>query len=152
MNTYLELSIYYYIIYKYYIKEEKSVKINNKEWKINKPYDYNSYNVVYAVICKKEKCKKAYIGETKIMLKFRLADLCGYDRKQTLDKATGEHLGLPGHRLSDLSITVIEQSKRNNNLYKKRKRRIPNKSFNTFYKGLNKKEGIVGWVGSILCV
>ena len=36
-----------------YIKEGKSVKINNKEWKINKPYDCNSYNVVYAVICKR---------------------------------------------------------------------------------------------------
>ena len=60
-----------------YIKEEKSVKINNKEWKINKPYDCNSYNVVYAVICKKEKCKKAYLGETKRMLKFCLADHCG---------------------------------------------------------------------------
>ena len=43
-----------------YIKEGKGDKINNKEWKINKSYDCNSYNVVYAVICKKEKCKKAY--------------------------------------------------------------------------------------------
>ena len=44
-----------------YIKEGKGVKINNKEWKINKPYDCNSYNVVYAVLCKKEKCKKKHI-------------------------------------------------------------------------------------------
>ena len=29
-----------------YIKEGKSVKINNKEWKINKPNDCNSHNVV----------------------------------------------------------------------------------------------------------
>ena len=57
-----------------YNKAGKSVKINNKEWKINKPYDCNSSNVVYAVICKKEKCKNAYLGETKIMLKFCLAD------------------------------------------------------------------------------
>ena len=48
-----------------YIKEGKSVKINNKEGKINKPYDCSSFNVVYAVICKKEKCKKAYLGKTK---------------------------------------------------------------------------------------
>ena len=41
-----------------YSKEVKSVQINNKEWKINKPYDCNSYNVVYAVICKKDKCQK----------------------------------------------------------------------------------------------
>ena len=51
------------------------------------------------------------------MLKFRLADHRGYVRNQTLDKATCEHFSLPGHSLSDLSITVIEKSKLNNNLY-----------------------------------
>ena len=39
-----------------YIKKKKVSKINNKEWKFYKPYDFNSYNVVYAVICWKEKC------------------------------------------------------------------------------------------------
>ena len=43
-----------------YIKEGKGCKMNNKEWEINKSFDCNSYNVVNAVICKKEKCKKAY--------------------------------------------------------------------------------------------
>ena len=49
----------------HYIKEGKSIKINNKEWKMNKPYNWNSYNVVYAVIWKKENCEKTYLGETK---------------------------------------------------------------------------------------
>ena len=57
-----------------YIKEGKVVKIINKEWKISKPYDCNSFNVVYAVICKKHNCKKAYFGETKNMLTFCFAD------------------------------------------------------------------------------
>ena len=60
------------------------------------------HNVAYAVICKKEKCKKAYLRETKRMVKFCLADHCGYVSNQTLDKATGEQLSLPGHSLSDL--------------------------------------------------
>ena len=85
--------------------------INNKEKKINKPYECNSNNLVYAVICKKEKCRKAHLGDKKRMLKFCLADHCGSVRILTLDKATGEHLSLPGRSLSDLSITVIEQSK-----------------------------------------
>ena len=38
-----------------FIKEGKGVNINKKKWKINKPYDRYSYNVVYAVICKKKK-------------------------------------------------------------------------------------------------
>ena len=36
------------------------------------------------------------------------------------DEATGEHFTLPGHSLSDLSITVVEQNKRNNNLLEKK--------------------------------
>ena len=48
-----------------YIKKGKNVQINNKEWNFNKSCDCNSYNEVYAVIYKKEKCKKAYLGETK---------------------------------------------------------------------------------------
>ena len=75
----------------------------------------NSYNVVYAVICKKEKCKKAYLGETKRMLKFRLADHCGYVRNQTLDKATGEHFSLPGHNLSAKEIIICILMKEKNN-------------------------------------
>ena len=84
-----------------------------------KPYNCNSFNVVYEGICRKEKYRKAFLGETKIMLKFHLADHCGYVRNQTLDKATGEHFSLPGHSLPDLSITVIEEGKRNHNLYRK---------------------------------
>ena len=80
------------------------------------------------------------VRETKIMLKFRLADHCGYVRNQTLDKATGEHFSLPGHILSDLTITVIEQSKRNNNLYRKEREEYHINRFNTFYKSLNKKK------------
>ena len=53
-----------------HIKKGKSVKINNKELKKNKPYDCNWYNVVDAVICKKEKCKKAHLVETKRMQNF----------------------------------------------------------------------------------
>ena len=53
-------------------------------------YDCNSYNVVHAVICKKEKkYRNAHLGETKIMLKFCLADHFGYVRNLIIDKTTG---------------------------------------------------------------
>ena len=99
-----------------FIKEGKSIKINNKDWKFSKQYHCNSFNVVYAIINKKDKCKMAYVGETKRMLRFRLADHCGYARTENLDKATGSNFNLPGHSLADINITVIEQSKRNNSL------------------------------------
>ena len=89
---------------------------------------------------KKEKCKKACLGETKRMLKFGLSNHCGYARNQTLDKAISEHFSLPGYSLSDLSITVIEQSKRNNSLYRKKREEYYINCYNTLYKGLNKKK------------
>ena len=89
---------------------------------------------------RKEKGKKAHLGEKKGMLKFCLAGHCDYVRNQTLDKATGEHFSLPGHSLSDFTITVIEQSKRNNNLYRKEREEYHINRFYTFYKGLNKKK------------
>jgi hypothetical protein len=61
-----------------FIKEGKTLKINGSDWNINKQLNYNSYNVVYAIICLKENCREVYIGETKRMLKYRLADHRGY--------------------------------------------------------------------------
>ena len=100
---------------------------------------------------RKKNVKKAYLGETKRMVKLCLADHCGYVRNQTLDKATGEHFSLPRHSLSDLSITVIEQSKRNNNLYRKEREEYYINCFNTFYKGLNKKKNYRGGL-ALYCV
>ena len=40
--------------------------------------------------------------------------------------------------LSSISITVIEQSKRNNNSYRKEIEEYHINRYNTFYKGLNK--------------
>ena len=53
------------------------------------------------------------------MLRFSLADPCGYVRSEHLGKATGSHFNLPGHSLADITITVIEQSIRNNSRYRK---------------------------------
>ena len=55
------------------------------------------------------------------------------------------------HSLSDLTITVIEQSKRKNNLYRKEREEYHKNCFNTFYKGLNKKKK--QWCGlALYCV
>ena len=70
-------------------------------------------------MCKKERCKEAYIGETKRLLRSRIADHCGYVRNQKVDTATGTHFNLPGHSLADMTVTVLEQSKRNNEQYRK---------------------------------
>ena len=122
-----------------YIKETKNVKINNKNWFINKKIDCNTFNAIYTIICQKENGQMAYIGETKRMLKSRLADHCGYVRNLREDTAIGSHFNSPGHSLADLRIISLEQSKKKNPLYRKQRETYHINRFNTFYKGINRQ-------------
>ena len=101
--------------------------------------DCNSYNVVYAILCKKDNCKQIYLGETKRMLKFCLADHRGYVVNQDTTTATGLHFNLPGHSLADLSVTPIEQVRKNDTVYRKEREEFHIRRFNTLHKGLNRK-------------
>ena len=66
---------------------------------------------IYLLICKTDNCKKKniYIGETKNMLKFCVDQHRGYVNNEKLDTASGAHFNLPGHSLSDLSVTILEK-------------------------------------------
>ena len=99
-----------------FIKEGKEITINGQTWKINSKLDCKSYNIVNAILCKKENCRSVYIGETKRMLKFRLADHRGYVSNKETTQATGSHFNLPGHTLAHLQVTCIERVKKNNTL------------------------------------
>ena len=122
-----------------YAREGKSLLINGSTWSLNRKFDCNTYNIVYAIFCKKENCKQVYIGETKRLLKSRLADHCGYIVNKDTTQSTGHHFNLPGHSLSDLSISVIEQVKKNNLVYRKEREEYHIRRFNTLHKGLNRK-------------
>ena len=122
-----------------YIKEGKTININGKVWNINQKLNCKSFNVVYALKCKKENCGKTYIGETKRYLKSRLDDHRGYIVNSLTSKATGEHFTQPGHSLADLQVTVLEQVKKNNTLYRKEREEYFIRKFNTFHNGINKK-------------
>ena len=122
-----------------YIREGKNITINGAQWRLQKKMDCNSYNVVYAIICKKENCRQVYLGETKRMLKFRLADHRGYVVNQDTTTATGRHFNLPGHSLADLSISIIEQVRKNDTLYRKEREEFHIRRFDTLHRGLNRK-------------
>ena len=122
-----------------FIREEKNIKINKKQWKLNSKFDCNTYNVVYAIKCKKDNCNQSYIGETKRMLKFRLADHYGYVRSQRLDTPTGAHFNSPGHTLGDLSISVIERSRKNNHPYRRQREEYHINRFDTYFNGMNRQ-------------
>ena len=86
--------------------------------------------------CRKDNCSMRYIGETKRIVKFCLADHRGYVNNGD-DTATGEHFNL--HTLSDLSITILEQVKKKDDLYRKEREKYFIRKFNTFYRGLNRQ-------------
>ena len=72
----------------------------------------NTFNIIYAIQCKKDRCKEVYIGETKRILRFRLDDHLGYVNTGA-DTATGSHFTGPGHSLSDMSVTALEGVRKN---------------------------------------
>ena len=103
----------------------------------------------FALICKKEKCKKTLLGETKQKVEplfIRPLQLC---HESNTKQSPGENFSRPGQSWSDLSIAVNKQSKRNDNLYRKEIEENHNECIYTFYKASMKKK--MGWVGFELC-
>ena len=71
------------------------------------------------------------------MLKFCVDQHRGYVNNEKLDTASGAHFNLPGHSLSDLSVTILEKVKKNDISYRKERERYHINNFNTYYKGIN---------------
>ena len=74
-----------------------------------------------------------YVGETKIILKYRFAEHRGYVNNSDESQATGEHFNSPGHSLSDMTITILEKVKLNDALYRKEREKYFIRKSNTFY-------------------
>ena len=79
--------------------------------------------------CLKTNCNMRYIGETRRILKFRLAEHRGYVTSEDVSKATGEHFNSPGR-------CVSEKVRSTDDLYRKEREKYFIRKFNTFYKGL----------------
>ncbi|XP_074974844.1 endothelin-3 isoform X1 [Caretta caretta] len=67
-----------------------------------------STNVIYAIMC--QQCPSAmYIGQTGQSLRKRInghkPDIKNYD----IQKPVGEHFNLPGHSITDLKVTILQQ-------------------------------------------
>ena len=73
-------------------------------------------------------------------LKSRLADHRGYITSENLSTATGAHFNSTGHSLSDMKISIIEQVKKKDDIYRKQREHYHIEKFNTFNRGLNKQK------------
>ena len=121
-----------------YISEVKKVKINETEpWEIRKNFNCETSNVIYLLECSKQNCSDRYIGETGRPLKYRIADHRGYVNNFKVNYITGAHFNKPGHSLSNLKVTILERSRKNENIYRKERERYFINKFNTLHKGMN---------------
>ena len=73
-------------------------------------------------------------------MKHRLSEHWGYVYNQVKSVATGEHFNLPGHSLANIKITILEQVKKNDILYRKEREKYLINKFNTYYQGLNREK------------
>ena len=119
-----------------YVKETKLIQENEFKWKINQPVSCETDNVIYLIQC--ERCKQKYIGETERQLKDRIGEHKGYVRNKKLKEPTGKHFNQHGHSITDLKVTILEQIKKKDTLYRKERESYFIRKLNTFYGGLNK--------------
>ena len=49
-----------------------------------------------------------------------------------------EHFNLPGHSLNDLTVTILEQVKVNDQMYREEREHFLIRQFNTYYNGVNR--------------
>ena len=64
-----------------FLREVKSLRVNNTELKTNQSLTYAISNCIHMKKCKKNNCNIRYVGETNLILKFRLADHIRYVSK-----------------------------------------------------------------------
>ena len=69
--------------------------MEDMEWKINQSLNCETSNCIYMIECKKDECRLKYIGETKSIMKFYLAEHKGYISNDE-DTATGGNFNSPG--------------------------------------------------------
>ena len=121
-----------------FILEGKEVNSDKFTWKITKQATCSTENCVYMIECNKENCKQRYIGETERSLAKRVSEHKGYVSSIIPTKATGINFNQPGHRVSNMKITVLEIMKTKKTAYRKERERYLINKFNTFHKGINR--------------
>ena len=69
-----------------------------------------------------------------------MADHRGYVTSGNTETATGAHFNSPGHSLSHMKVSILEQVKIKDDTYRKVREKYHIEKFNTFNNGLNKQK------------
>ena len=124
-----------------YIKTGNIVKASDSAYKVElkEKFDCNTDNHIYLIECQVPRCNHIqYIGKTKDRLKDRFGSHRS-DVNTQKDKSLSNHFNLPGHKVSDMKVTVIEKVYNKNPLFLREREKYYMKKYNTRHqKGLNK--------------
>ena len=102
-----------------FVKEGKKINMKNRMWHITGKVNCEGSNICYLIECQKDKCKERYIGETEHSLRTIFTQHRGYVNNKQTKRATGYHFNLPGHKVSDMKVTILEKVKYNTDSYRK---------------------------------
>ena len=102
-----------------FVQEGKVVKstMTNVVATINAAVNCRDARVIYCITCKKPRCRQQYTGKTVSEFRTRMyqhrVSVTGTDGKTgpNLDKAVGAHFNGPGHKVSDMAVTILEKCK-----------------------------------------
>ena len=104
---------------------------------IDSSVDCDTKNVIYLIEC--SKCTQQYVGQTGRSFKERIREHLGYIRNFKTSEPTGSHFNLPGHNISMLKASIIEQCKFDSKMYRETREEFFIQKFQTKFKGLNRK-------------
>ena len=88
-----------------FVRESKTVQSTASKCTvdINRPVNCQTRNILYCITC-----TKCSFGESERTLKERFSEHKGYVVNNKITKATGEHFNQKEHKVSDMSVTVLE--------------------------------------------
>ena len=116
-----------------------SKSLKKSSWMISSVVNFESNNIIYLIECYKEGCNNRYIGESSRPLKERLKEHVDYVKRLFPIQVTGQHFNMPGHSLSNMTITILEKVTKYDNSYRQEREKLLICKFNTFYQGLNRQ-------------
>ena len=124
-----------------YIKTGSIVKSSASTYKLElkEKFDCNTDNHIYLIECQVPRCNHIqYIGKTKDRVKDRFAAHRS-DVNTQKNKSLPNHFNLPGHKVSDMKVTVIEKVYNKNPLFLREREKYYMIKYNTRHQnGLNK--------------
>ena len=108
---------------------------------INDAVTCDSKNYIYCITCRKDRCRLQYIGKSVVNFRTRMSQHRNYVANKMLHKATGEHFNKPGHKISDMLMTIIEKVHSDDPMVLSVREEHWIKRGNTKYRGINRNKG-----------